>query len=349
MPRLVREHGEALAAVLAFGVLAMVPTVSDSAYTVRIFGFAAMWALLALGVNIVVGMSGQFAVCQAAFWGIGAYSSALAAINWHLPFFVALVFATLLTAIIGGILGVIVLRLRGHYLAIATFGFGVIVHQVLVNWIPLTRGPAGLTGIPPPDPFVFFGTTVLNFPDINSSFYLMLFLLALGVLGSQRLARSRIHLALNAIREDEAVAEVAGIPTVWYKLIAFTISAAYGGVAGSWWAHTMMVLSPDTFVFSQSAMMLIMAVAGGLGSTYGVAIAAAALTLAPEYLRGLADWQLVAYGAILLGVIVFFPTGLAGAWNHGKARLLRRHSELTNLEPEASPGERGANEVVVKP
>jgi branched-chain amino acid transport system permease protein len=187
-----------------------------------------------------------------------------------------------------------------------------ITYQVLVNWVELTHGPAGLTGIPVPESISLFGRQLLHFPDMKSFYYLGLFLFVIAVAVSQRFARSRVGIALHAIRNDELAAEVAGICTTRYQLLAFVLSAAYAAVAGSYFAHFMTVLSPDTFAYTESANVLIMAVAGGLGSTYGTALAAAILVIAPEYLRALAQWRMIVYGLVLLLIILFFPRGLAG-------------------------------------
>jgi branched-chain amino acid transport system ATP-binding protein/branched-chain amino acid transport system permease protein len=301
-----RTVGIFLAGVLLACVIAL-PHLITSNYWLNLFNLAISFSIACLGLNIVLGYTGQLSLAQAAFWGVGAYTSALLTVRLGWSVWPGMLAAFVVAGLFGVLLGIPTLKLSGHYLAMATIGFGVILQLILINSIPLTNGSDGITGIPSPR----IGSLELN--NANTFFYLAAFLLILLVWASMRLKKSRVGRALMAIRENEMAAETMGIDTTFFKIMAFALSAAYGGFAGSLFAHSgSHYISPDTFSFDQSVVLLAMMVLGGNGSAVGSVVGATLLTLVPEVLRFLKDSYMMVYAAGIVAVMVFMPGGIAG-------------------------------------
>jgi branched-chain amino acid transport system permease protein len=248
-----------------------------------------------------------------AFYAIGAYAYALLNTKYGLGFWPALPFSLLLTTISGFLLAIPALRLRGDYLAIVTLGFGEIVRLILNNWDSLTKGPNGISGIAPP----FIMSVSLG--KISSYYYLVLCFVMLTVFITKRVYSSKIGRAWTAIREDEIAASVMGINTTLYKLYAFAFGAFWAGLAGASFAAKMQFVSPESFTFMESVLILCMVILGGLGSIPGVIIGAFLLVLLPEVLREVQMYRMLALGIGLVGLMIFRPQGLFG----GKGASLR--------------------------
>jgi branched-chain amino acid transport system permease protein len=316
-----------LAALATLALLLALPWIFSGDYHQRLFIVCGLNVMLALGLNLVMGYTGQLSLGHVAFYGIGAYTCALLVMKAHWPFWLGLVGGAVLALACGAVLGLFALRLRGHYLAIATLGFGVMVYQLLINWIDLTRGPLGLTGIPYPDP-IDLGFTRLDFGDRRTYYYLVLAFAAPTYFVIHRIANSRVGDALLAIREDEISAQTLGVNPLTNKVLAFTTGATFAGLAGGLYAHYLGILAPESFFYPESFNILAMVVIGGLGSLPGSAVGAVVFTLAPEYLRfvptigtfDLAVYRIPIFGLAVLAVMLFFPEGLAGLGR----RLLRR-------------------------
>jgi branched-chain amino acid transport system permease protein len=269
-----------------------------------------LYSLLALGLNVVVGFAGLLDIGYVAFFGIGSYVYAFLAsphFGLHLPFLPAMLIVTIAAAISGILIGAPTLRLRGDYLAIVTLGFGEITYICLVNLdrpINITGGPNGLISIDPPS---FFGYVVQR----NIEYY-YLFLLTLGavLLASIRLRDSRIGWAWQAVREDELAAEAMGVNTTAAKLQAFAIGASFAGFAGGLLASWQRSVFPDNFLFQESINILAMVILGGMGNVVGVVLGAAVIVALPEIFRELALYRLLAFGAILMILMIFRPQGL---------------------------------------
>ena len=295
-----------LATVLIACVIAL-PHLITSNYWLNLFNLAISFSVACLGLNIVLGYTGQLSLAQAAFWGVGAYTSALLTVRLGWPVWFGMLAAFVVAGLFGILLGIPTLKLSGHYLAMATIGFGIILQLILINSIPITNGSDGITGIPSPR----IGPLELN--SANTFFYLAAFCLILLVWALMRLKKSRVGRALMAIRENEMAAETMGIDTTYFKIMAFALSAAYGGFAGSLFAHSgSHYISPDTFSFDQSVVLLAMMVLGGNGSAVGSVVGATLLTLMPEVLRFLKDSYMMVYAAGIVAVMVFMPGGIAG-------------------------------------
>lgn len=300
-PKLMASTLAALAAVMI-----VMPLVS-SFYQTNIMISALLYVMLALGLNIVVGLAGQLVLGYVAFYAVGAYAYGLLHQFFGFGFWMCLPIGGFVAVIFGLALGFPVLRLRGDYLAIVTLGFGEIVRLALQNWTTLTGGPRGVSDIPRPG---LFGMQM----DINTSttyvYYLVLVAVVITIVVISRLKNSRVGLALQALREDEIACEAMGIDIMRVKLSAFALGSCWAGFAGVIFAAKTTYINPSSFTFMESAMILSMVVLGGMGSITGVAIAAFILILAPEYLRAFSEYRMLIFGAIMVIMMIFRPQGL---------------------------------------
>ena len=278
--------------------------------------------MLGFGLNIVVGLAGLLNLGYAAFYAIGAYSYALIALTFGLSFWICLPLGGALAALTGILLGFPVLRLRGDYLAIVTLGFGEIIRLILLNWQNLTGGPNGISGIPRPSffglPFNsadngFAATFGLQYSPTHRVVFLYYVILALALLTNWvtlRLRRLPIGRAWEALREDEIACRALGINTTTTKLTAFAIGAMFGGFAGAFFATRQGFISPESFTFGESALVLAIVVLGGMGSQVGVAVAAAVMLGGFEFFREFAQYRMLVFGAAMVAVVIFRPRGL---------------------------------------
>lgn len=276
-------------------------------YVIDVATTTLIYIILALGLNLVVGQTGLLHLGYVAFYGIGAYTYALLSSGAHASFWIGLPAAMGAAAVFGLVLGFPILRLRGDYLAIVTLGFGEVTRLVLRNWDEVTNGPNGILGIGRPS----LGGWVLDTP---ASFYYCVLVFALLVLfAMRRVFQSRIGRAWVAIREDELAARTVGIDVARYKLLAFALGAAVAGLGGSVFAAKMTFVSPESFTFFESVIILCMVVLGGMGSLPGVVLGAAVITILPEVLRGVSEYRMLIFGAAMVLMMVFRPQGLIGS------------------------------------
>lgn len=283
-------------------------------YYIDVLTLAGMYAVLALGLNIVIGLAGLLDLGYISFYAVGAYTYALLSTKMGVSFWLAMPIGGLLAAFFGLLIGIITLRLRGDYLAIVTLGFIQIVHIVLNNWDSLTGGPNGILGIARPR----IGSFVFNQPI--HFYYLILAILIVTTIAVYRLNNSRIGRAWIAIREDEIAAEAMGIDTIRMKCLAFSLGAFWAGIAGVFFAGKFAFVSPESFTFMESVLVLSIVVIGGMGSISGVIIGALTLIILPEVLRGFANYRMLIFGAMLVIMMIVRPQGLIGS--------LRRKIEL---------------------
>jgi branched-chain amino acid transport system permease protein len=302
-------------------VIALLPFVFTDTYWRTNLIVCALNVMLAIGLDFVLGYTGQLNLGQSAFYGLGAYVSTLLIIRLGVPYWIAFAAAVAFSSLAGIVLSLFAMRLRGHYLAIASLGFAVITYQILVNWISLTEGPLGIYAIPPPPPLPFLPAS--DFHDLGHLLYLVSgFALASYILLDQ-LIRSPIGEALTAIREDEVSAASLGINCAAWKVFAFGIGSAVAGAAGAFYASFVGTLVPDAFFITESFTILAMVVVGGMGTLIGPVLGAILLTLLPELLRGIGDLRLVVYGVALTAVVLFMPGGIVEAVRLVSNRLLR--------------------------
>ena len=292
------------AATLLFALL--FPSLFDT-YQTNVMTTALMYVVLGLGLNIVVGVAGLLDLGYVAFYAVGAYSYALLNLHFDLGFWAILPMGALLAAMFGIVLGFPVLRLRGDYLAIVTLGFGEIIRLVLENWSEFSQGPSGISNIPRPG---FFGMEM----DLNSAivymYYLVVGLVIITIFVVNRLQDSRLGRAWIALREDEIACQAMGIDKTKTKLTAFALGATWAGIVGVIFAAKTTFINPASFTFLESAIILSIVVLGGMGSILGVIIGALILILLPEYLRALSEYRMLAFGAILVLMMVFRPQGI---------------------------------------
>ncbi len=280
------------------------------------------YVMLGWGLNIVVGLAGLLDLGYVAFYAVGAYSYALLAINFGLSFWICLPLAGILASFWGILLGFPVLRLRGDYLAIVTLAFGEIIRLVLLNWQSLTHGPDGISGVPRPSffgiPFTngdggFAHTFGLQWSPVHRIVFLYYLILALALITNLvtiRLRRLPIGRAWEALREDEIACRSLGINTTNTKLTAFAMGAMFAGFAGAFFATSQGFISPESFTFTESAMVLAIVVLGGMGSQIGVAVAAAVMLGGFEFFREFAQYRMLVFGLAMVVIMIWRPRGL---------------------------------------
>src|SRR6266568_2135420 len=316
----------ALVALVLFSLLIctfLVPVIFyDQRYILDLGILVLTYVMLGWGLNVVVGLAGLLDLGYVAFYAVGAYSYALLATNFGWSFWVCLPLAGILAAFWGVLLGFPVLRLRGDYLAIVTLAFGEIIRLVIINWQDLTGGPNGVSGIPRPS---FFGIPLDNSDDglaaklgieyspthrIVFLYYVILALALLTNWVTLRLRRLPVGRAWEALREDEIACRSLGINTTTTKLTAFAMGAMFGGIAGSFFATRQGFISPESFTFSESALVLAIVVLGGMGSQLGVAIAAFAMLGGFELFREFEQYRMLVFGLAMVAIMVWRPRGL---------------------------------------
>jgi branched-chain amino acid transport system permease protein len=310
---------------LAFGLALMLPIAfSDNRYVVDTATSVLIYVMLGWGLNVVVGLAGLLDMGHAAFYAVGAYAYTLLATRFGWGFWEALPVAGLTAAVFGLAIGWPSLRLRGDYLAIVTLGFGEIVRVVLVNWTDLSGGPNGISQIPRPNffglPFAPSGDTPtfashfgLEFSPMHRIIFLYYVILALSLLTNALVARLRrlpIGRAWEAMREDEIACKALGMNITNIKLSAFALGAMLGGVAGVFFAARQGFISPESFTFNESAIILAIVVLGGMGSQLGVVLASLVLVLLPELGRDFAEYRMLLFGAAMIMIMIWRPGGI---------------------------------------
>jgi branched-chain amino acid transport system permease protein len=318
--------------LLVVAALIVLPWVEPDKFTLHILSLIAIASIAAMGLQVLLGYSGQLSIGQAAFYGIGAYTSALLTAKLGVPFPLALIGAGA-TAAIASLLMVPITRLTGAYLAVATLGFSIIVFLFIQNEEWLTGGSYGFIGIPRAE---LFGYALR---DPMSSYYLNVGVAALVYFTFARIEASRFGRSINAIRQDADAARASGIRVTLLKSECFVIAAFVAGLAGSLYAHEVRYLAPNDFTFWKSIEILIMVVIGGVGSLAGAILGAAVVVGLPEYLRAIGDYRMLVFGAILIATMLFGEGGLAALF----ATLGRRVSAVAmRSAPKLPPGNEAA-------
>jgi len=292
---------------IILAVALLVPFASSN-YLVEVLTSAILYAILATALNITVGLTGVLVLGFIGFYAVGAYTTGILTAKFALcGFWVALPLSGLVAMLFGILLGIPALRLKGDYLAVVTLGFGEIIRIFLTNINGLTGGPNGILGIKRPS----FGFFTLDHP--RDFYWFALAILALIVLMVARLVNSRYGRAWIAIRENEMAASALGINVFRKHLLSFSISAFFGGIAGSLFAVKQGFISPDSFTFYESVLVLCMVVLGGIGNVVGSVIGALLLIAVPEFLREFSMYRMLVFGAVMIALMVFRPSGLLGS------------------------------------
>jgi branched-chain amino acid transport system permease protein len=291
--------------LLFYGAAALIlPLFIRNNYHLMVLNVAALNIIVVIGLNLLMGYAGQISLGHAAFFGLGAYISGIFTRTYGFPILPTILLAIVITGSIAYVIGVPALKLEGHYLVMATLGFNVIVYTVMIQLDRITGGPSGFPGIP----HLSLGGFVFN--SDRRIYYLFwpvsILVLAVGL----NLIRSRVGRAMSALSHNEIAARCSGIDTERYKVNIFVMSACLASLAGSLYAHYITFISPGTFSFFYSIQAATMVLVGGIGSLWGSVIGALVLTLLPEFLHAVKEYNVLVYGLILMGVLLFFPKGL---------------------------------------
>jgi len=306
------------AAALGLAVLLLAPLWLGD-YTLHAMVLAMIFLLPALGLNLILGYTGMLSLAQGVFFGIGAYASALMSLHFDTPFLVNLVVAGLVAGLLALPLGIPALRLRNTSFVMCTLGMVVIAQMVSKNWISLTRGDMGLSGIARPR--LGFGDLVYTVVKPPDYFYLILAVAVLAVVAFVALIRSPAGRCMVAIRDNETLAESLGVPTWIYKLLVFMLSAVFAGVGGCLYVHFSTVVSPLVFQAYYSNTILIIVLGGGVGRIPGAIIGSFVFVAVSEALRITPELRMVMYGCVLLGLVFVFPKGLAPLFQYAAERI----------------------------
>lgn len=276
----------------------------ENYYYLQILTFIGINTLLALGLNMLMGYAGQISLGHAAFYGIGAYGTAIMTVHWGISPWLALPAAMGAAMAVAYLVGIPTLKLSGYYLGMGTLGFGMIVAILFREWSSVTGGSSGFVGIP------MLAAGPVAFSPGRSYFFLVWGFVFASFIICQRIIDSRIGRALRAIHDGEKAAAAVGVDTRKLKLQVFVLSAAIGALAGFLYAHMVFFISPETFGFISSIRMVTMVVIGGMASIWGALLGASLLTLLPEWLHAFSEFEMVVYGLILMLVMIFLPRGL---------------------------------------
>jgi branched-chain amino acid transport system permease protein len=296
------KKGNLLSFLIFILLIILLPVISGSTYTMTVGIFSGINALVAIGLCILMGYAGQVSLGQAGFYGIGAYISSILSVHAGLPIVISAICAMIVAAIAAMILAVPALRLKGHYLAVATLGFGEIIFIILNEWGP--GGPSGFGDIPH---FGFLGYTI---DSTTGYFYLIWGLVAAVMLFSINLINSGTGRALRAIHDSDLACNAMGLNVTALKIKVFILSAVYASLAGSLYAHYVTFISPSSFSLFYSILVLMMVIVGGVTNLWGAVIGAVVITVLPELLRRFEELDVLVYGLILTLSLMFFRKGL---------------------------------------
>jgi branched-chain amino acid transport system permease protein len=284
-------------------------------YIIHLAILISIYGILAVSLNLVVGYTGLLSVAHAAFFGIGAYVTALMLTAFQINFFISLFLGMALAAVVSALIGIVLSKFKNDYYALASLGFNVIVFGIFLNWQEVTRGPLGIPGIPRPELFGFAFTSNISFLIFSAGFLVLVWALSFYI------SKSSFGRALKAIREDEEALSVFGYNTRYYKLAVFVISAAMAAVAGSLFASYISFIDPSTFNAAESIFILAIIILGGLANMRGAVLGSVFLLLLPEALRFVgfppdiaAQMRQVVYGALLILLMLYRPQGLLGEY-----------------------------------
>lgn len=309
--------GDVLQLVLTVAVIIALPKLVPNRFVMHTAENVAYTYLVVLGLNLLTGLSGQVSLGHAGFFGVGAYTSAILVTQYHFPFWSGLVLAVVVTFVLGALVALPALRVKGPYLAMVTIAFGLLVDIGANRLVKLTGGPMGIFGVPRPAPF---GKPLMG----DGYFYLAALVAVAAYLLVRNLIDSRIGRTFRALGGSEIAAEVVGVDVYRWKVIAFAISAALAGIGGVFFAHQNGYINSDSFNFDKSVLFLVGVIVGGSGTKLGPLVGTLVVVLAPQWFAKLTDYNLMIYGGILLGALVLLPEGIVGSLS--KLRFFQRRS-----------------------
>ncbi|MDI6812020.1 MAG: branched-chain amino acid ABC transporter permease [Desulfitobacteriaceae bacterium] len=294
--------------VLLAAVILSIPGVMPNNYYRGLANLSLIYVIVALGLNFIYGYTGYISFAQAAFFGIGAYTTALLGVDHHISFWLALPLSGIMASLFGVLIGIPSLKLTGHYLAMATIGFGIIVQMLMQNWTSFTHGATGIGNIP--------GISLGGFTISSASqyYYFLLFFVVLSILVTWSIEHSNLGRSFKAVREDEIAAATSGINLTFTKVFSFALSAFFAGIAGGLYASMSAYISPDTFSFDQSIVFFTMVLIGGAGTMLGPVIGAILLTFVPELLRFMKEYYMALFGIGIVLIMIFIPQGIVNVF-----------------------------------
>jgi branched-chain amino acid transport system permease protein len=295
--------------VLLLVLVLVALSMANKSYLNQVAITTMIFVVLTASLNYVTGSAGLLSLGHAAFFGVGAYAAALLATKAGWPFWLTLPAAGLVTALIGVVVALPTMRLVSIYFAVATLGIGEMLYVTMLNWVGFTRGPMGIRSIPAIE---LPGAKALGLSSTEVSMIVVALVMLASLWAMHRLSHSYYGNSLRALREDDACADAMGIDIARLKLESFAVSCFFAGIAGALFAHTTGYISPESFRFGESILVLSMAVIGGLGSIYGSVVGAVVLSVLPEALRDLGSLRMVVVGLVLFLSILFLPRGLVG-------------------------------------
>ena len=296
-------------AALTLILLFTMPFVVGTPYTLQLVTIALLWVLMAQGLNVVQGETGYVSIAQAGFMGIGAYTSALLSLNYAVPVWASMAIATAVTGLLAAIIGYPSVRVRGHYFAIVTLAYNLVIFIVLMNAVSITRGEGGLTDIKRPEALRLDGIEI-SFDGRAAYYYVVLVVALAGFVLAWRISRSGFGQVLRSIRQNETLAEALGVRCRAYKLTAFAISATYAGAAGALYAHFIGFINPAPFAPEGSLNAILAVILGGSGTVTGPALGAFIVTFVPEFLRIDETTRFIVYGLLLIIATIYLPRGI---------------------------------------
>jgi branched-chain amino acid transport system permease protein len=302
----------------AVAVLAVLPWLTGNAFLQHMMVLWAIYALLALSLNIIVGYLGELSFGHAAFFGIGAYTSALLSMQWGLPVWLGPFLAAIVAGAFGLVIGYVALRIVGPQFAILTLGFGAILHTITNYWVDLTRGPMGISNIPP----FSLGPVAIDFAQARNMYYVALVFLIGAIYICHALVTSRRGRAFIAVRENPALAASIGIDVFATKLHGFVVATAIAGAGGALYGHYLRVITPELMSLQYVAALIIMVIVGGKGTIVGPLIGALVYVSLLELLRAAGPLRLVVFAALLTACVIFLPGGLVSLWRRLRERRL---------------------------
>lgn len=304
------RHKDVICFAILAVVITLIPVFVESNYHLIVLNIIGLNTIVVVGLNLLIGFAGQISLGHAAFYGLGSYFSGILTVNYGFPHWPAMVVAMLATGGIAYLIGYPALRLRGHYLVMATLGFGIIINILMGNLEQFTGGHDGLIGIPP------LSIGRLTFDNDLKNFYLIWTFVFLCMLVARNLLDSRVGRALRAIHGSEVAANSLGVNTASYKVKVFVLSAMFASISGSLYAHYITFISPSTYDFYYSIQVVTMVIVGGMGSLWGSLFGAAILTFISEALHVAKQYHIIAYGVFLSLMLIFLPEGVLVSIHH---------------------------------
>ncbi|MGY8527024.1 branched-chain amino acid ABC transporter permease [Paracidovorax citrulli] len=291
------------------------PLLTDNSYYLTVMTIAFIYAIATLGLNLITGYTGQLNLAHGGFMAIGAYTLGILTVDHGVPFWLAFLASGLLCMVVGWAIGVVSLRLKGHYFSIFTLCVGFIIYLLIEKWESLTHGTVGLIGIPVPAP-----VGPLQFESVHAQYYLVLFFLVLAVFLMHRIVSSLLGRSFMAVRNSDALAEALGINLMRTKVLSFVLSVGYAGFAGALYAGQVRFLGPDIARTDITFDMVMAMLVGGIGTTLGPLLGAILVPWITQTLQFLQDYRMLVFGPVLILLIIFVPDGIVGSWLKRQAR-----------------------------